>query len=215
MPIGCGYASAVTESVGIAILGAGNIEISPPVVASLASYFGERPLELRLYDGDEERLDLLDRMARACFILNKTPHSVFSSLDVNEVLHETDRVILQVDAHGAKRSLKGKQGLSAMSEAEMICASLAKLMEHAPENVETLSLQGPDVTIPLGLYRRLDWPVVKGDEVQWMPHQILRWIRGEEPIYEILAEHDKSPLKAWLDDPNSAELVINSEFGIR
>lgn len=205
----------MTESVGIAILGAGNIEISPPVIASLASYFGERPLELRLYDGDEERLDLLDRMARACFILNKTPHSVFSSLDLTEVLHETDRAILQVDAHGAKRSLKGTPGVGSMSDADLIGASLSKLLEHAPENMETLSLQGPEVQIPLGLYRRLDWPVVKGDEIQWMPHQILRWIRGEEPIYDILAEHDKSPLKAWLDDPNSAELVINSEFGMR
>jgi hypothetical protein len=40
-----------------------------------------------------------------------------------------------------------------------------------------------------------------------LPHQILRYINGEEYLHEFLRQWDHAPLRAWLDDPSTAELV--------
>ena len=41
-------------------------------------------------------------------------------------------------------------------------------------------------------------------ELRALPHQLLRWIRGEEYLHEFLAEHEKSPIRDWLERPESA-----------
>src|SRR4051794_39669255 len=90
----------------LAILGGGSVRCSPAVLASLATYFGERPLEIRMFDADVERLDLFDRLARLCFAMTKNPHTLISTTDAVEATEAADRVILQVGENCARKYLK-------------------------------------------------------------------------------------------------------------
>ena len=55
---------------------------------------------------------------------------------------------------------------------------------HLPEGVEN---------------RELGWPTELGDrERNVRPHQILRFIRGDEHIEDLIAGTDENPLMGWL-----------------
>jgi hypothetical protein len=48
----------------------------------------------------------------------------------------------------------------------------------------------------------MDWPPhLSEGEKRAVPHQILRFLNGEEYVYALLREHADSPFKAWLNDP--------------
>src|SRR5689334_604604 len=117
-----------TEHMNLAILGAGSVRCSVPVIASIATYFGERPLDIRLYDADEERLDLFDRFARTVFAFNKNPHRVRTGIDAKELLEDVDRVILQVGRNCARKEAKAAGARVLTSETDRISASLARLL---------------------------------------------------------------------------------------
>ena len=68
------------------MLGIGNVRCAPAIVGSLSNYFGERPLEIRFWDADWERLDLFDRFARLCFHVSKCPHQLISTDESDEAL---------------------------------------------------------------------------------------------------------------------------------
>jgi hypothetical protein len=200
----------VSEVIKVAILGAGSVRCTPPVISSLGTYFGERPLEVRLYDADEERLDLMDRLARHCFRMTEATHTVLYRPDYKEALEEVDRIVLQVGRNCARKFQKVKFPGNLKQEDAMISKTLATMLESAPAEADVLSLERKTVSIPTSFYRRMDWPGEPTDEqLRWMPHQILRWIKAEEQIYEFLKEQEDSPFKAWLDDPNAADLVVN------
>lgn len=211
----------------LAVLGAGSVRCSPPVIAALASYFGERPLEIRLYDSDEERLDLFDRFARACFNLTKATHALSGHLDPKEALDNADRVVLQVGTNCARKYLRASGKLkSAMAndfqepagslqkdgylplahDTAMIQDALQFLLPNITPDSDVLSLQEEAVQLPVGRrFRRTDWPPepTLAERVA-IPHQVLRWIKGEEYPHALIAESERSPLKAWLDDVKTA-----------
>ncbi len=198
------------EHVKIAVLGAGSVRCMPPVISALATYFGERPLEIRLYDSDEERLDLMDRFARHCFHFNDATHEVLYRPDPKEALEGADRIILQVGRNCARKYLRVPYAEASNQGDKLVIRTLDALLDDLPPEVDVLSLQRMSVKVPLAFYRRLDWPGEPTDEdLRWLPHQILRWIKSEEQIYKFLEEQEEAPLKLWLNDPNSAELVVN------
>lgn len=82
------------STVKLAVIGAGSLEQAIPMVASLATYFGERPLEITFYHPEEERLDLVDRFARLCFLMTKSTHSLRSTIRLEEAMEDVDRVVL-------------------------------------------------------------------------------------------------------------------------
>src|SRR5947209_12666480 len=90
----------------LAILGAGSVRCTTPVIASLATYFGERPLEIRMFDADMERLDLFDRLARLCFMMTKNEHTLISTCDAAEAIENAERAVLQVGENCARRYLR-------------------------------------------------------------------------------------------------------------
>jgi hypothetical protein len=53
----------------------------------------------------------------------------------------------------------------------------------------------------------LDWPSDEESLDYVIAHQVLRWLNGEELVRDLVARYERSPLKAWLDDPSTAELV--------
>jgi hypothetical protein len=192
------------DRVTLAIIGAGNVQCISPVLATLASYFGERPLDVFLYDADEERLDLFDRLARTFFAFTKSGNTLTSTSDADEALSEADLVIVQLDLHGAAKAL----GLKRTTAKNIVDRALTKLLANASPSAEVLSLMEENVELPVPAFRRLTWPKqLKEGETVGIPHQALRWIHGEEYPFEFFAEHEDSPLKLWLDDPKTATLV--------
>ena len=82
------------SAVKLAVIGAGSLEVAIPMVASLATYFGERPLDIVFYHPEEEPLDLVDRFARLCFLMTKSTHSLRSTVFLDEAIAEADRFVL-------------------------------------------------------------------------------------------------------------------------
>ncbi len=198
------------DTVSVAVLGAGSIRCSPAVIGCLATYFGERELQLRFWDSDQERLDLFDRFARLCFAANQNEHHLSSTEDLTEALDEAEVVILQVGENCARRHLRSsrRMGTATLDSAAMIEQSLELLVGLVPANAAVLSLQRRQVEVALPRYYRLDWPSEPSDKMRAaLPHQILRYINGEEYLHEFLRQWDHAPLRAWLDDPSTAELV--------
>jgi hypothetical protein len=198
------------NSLRLAIIGAGSVRCTPAVLASLATYFGERPLEVRMFDADVERLDLFDRLARVMFIMTHTTHSLLSTTDATEALVDAERIVLQVGENCARKYLKERHrmGIANLEASAMIEQAVEEILGTAPAEAEILSLQRADILIPRDHFYRVDWleePTAR--ERQALPHQALRWIRGEDYTHEILRDFERSPLKAWLDDVNSAERV--------
>lgn len=192
----------------LTVLGAGSVRCGIPVFASLATYFGELPLEISLYDADEERLDLFDRFARAAFLANKNGHSIRAGTDWKEMLEGADRVILQLGDNCARKEAKASRSKALATRTERISASLERILGGFESDAAVVSLQTPDVAVPLGHYYRLNWPpAVDEDERRSIPHQVLRWIRGEDYLFEVFKEQDRSPLKLWLDDVTCATVV--------
>jgi malate/lactate dehydrogenase len=112
------------ESVKLAVMGAGSVRCTVPVLATLATYFGERPLEVALYDADEERLDLFDRFARTIFVANNNQHTVTASAEYEEVAEGADKMILQVGPNCAAKQLKKDRGRQNIPADEALTATL-------------------------------------------------------------------------------------------
>ncbi len=194
----------------ITVLGAGSVRCSVPVIASLATYYGERPIEIRFVDADSERLDLFDRLARVCFLAANSSHQLISGVDFREALESPDRVILQIGANCARKYLRASRprGIAELDDSSMIEQAVESLVAMIPSQSEVLSLMAPEIFVPKATYHRLDWPgAMPIEDRPAVPHQVLRWTRGELGVRELLRKYEESPLKTWLDDPTSATVV--------
>jgi len=197
----------------LAILGAASLRCGPPIVGTLASYFGERPLEIRMYDADAERVDLFDRLARLCFMSSYSPHQLITTSDPEEALDGADAIVLALDANCARKYLRStsSRGLADIGDLGMVEQAVAYLIGAVPQSTPILSLLGPEILVPRSTYRRLEWPEdPAAEETFQLPFQILRWINKEEPVTDLLINHEQTPFKAWLDDPRLAELVLGT-----
>jgi len=191
----------------LTVLGAGSTRCAPGIVGSLASYFGELPLEIRFYDADEERLDTFDRLARLCFESYGVSHLLISTTDPIEALADTEAVILAIDANCAHRML----AKSAEPQESDIQTAVNRLIGDLPTDVAMLSLLDESISLPRTAYYRSPWPGPLADESRYrLPMQILRWLNKEDMLYDLLSSNEHSPLKAWLDDPRTADMVLGS-----
>ena len=207
----------------LAVLGVGNLVCGPAVLASLATYFGERPLEVRLYDADEERLDLMDRLARLLFAVGEAQHLTSSTSNIDEALNEADDVILCVDENCACKFVisteeRGQipsgspvalEQAFAEAEADVILTEptdpqeallscLNALGDSLPVEAEVVSLVGPVGGVWSDAKSISDWPVAPENDAA-IPFQILRWIRGDDRVQPLIDEYQKSPIRSWLD----------------
>lgn len=41
------------------------------------------------------------------------------------------------------------------------------------------------------------WP--KAEDLGFWPHQVLRWVRGDEYAFTLLADHEDSPIPSWIE----------------
>lgn len=177
------------QSSKLVVLGAGNLRCSPAVIGSLGSYYGERPLEVWLFDSREERLDLFDRLARVAFEDTTVEHRLLATTDLKEALDGADIVILALEASEDVSPLAG----------------------DIPDGARVLSLLPFECALPLPSYYRLEWPAPPTEaEERAIKFQVLRWIHREESVWGLTEPFERSPLKQWLDDPSTAELAFGT-----
>jgi len=130
------------SAIHLAILGAGSIRCTVPVLAALATYFGERPMEITLYDADEERLDLFDRLGRVCFFSAKSTHLLKSTTDYKEALEGVDLVVVQIGENCARKYLKEnrRQGFAELGRASLIEQAVDDLLRDINPTIPVMSL---------------------------------------------------------------------------
>jgi len=163
-----------------------------------------------MFDSDMERLDLFDRFARLCFTMAKNSHSLLSTTDAAEAALDASRVVLTVGENCARKYLKERHrmGIADLGAEAMIEQAIDEMLGSVSIDAEVLSLQRSGIAIPRDHYWRANWltePTL--DERRSTPHQVLRWIRGEDYTHELFREHERSPLKLWLDDVNALERI--------
>jgi hypothetical protein len=170
------------------------------VIASLANYFGERPLDVHLWDSDPERLDLFDRFARLCFRMNKSKHSLMASEETQETLVDASAIVLMVGENCASKYLKARGSLLGHGETHTVLVQrcVAELLQEAPLDAQVLSLipvepDGHDWT-------QSDWPPEPTEaERKAVPHQILRYLNGGDYPHALLKQWAATPVTAWLN----------------
>lgn len=216
-------------------MGAGSVRAAPPVLATLAGYFGERELDIALYDADEERVDLADRLARALFLATKATHRLSAGTDAAQALAGADHVVFCLGENCALKFL-GLRRMPAHADLELPLeldplapASVRRTRPSAPVGEVTdatrealirratdrlMVLPGQSASV-LWLVRgvsapadrrvrALEWPSeLSSEERAAMPHRILRWIRGDEKLSDLLDPYRDSPLKDWLEARDS------------
>jgi hypothetical protein len=191
------------NSTRLAVLGIGSVRCGAPIIASLATFFGERPLDIRLYDADAERLDLFDRFARVCFLITKAPHGLMSTESPEEALQDAELVVLSLSGNCAIRLLKSR-GVEPAPGPVPQAIDILDLGSYS--NACILSLQREP--LELEAYYRTPWPAdITDQERAAFPFQLLRWLNEEEYPHELLRQCEKSPLKAWMDNPTTAQFI--------
>ncbi|MCW5938775.1 MAG: hypothetical protein KF884_05490 [Fimbriimonadaceae bacterium] len=224
----------------VAVIGAGNLRCMPPVLAVLAVWRPTGQAEFRLYDANEERLDLFDRFFRACLEETDNDAPVRATTELSEALEEATEVIVALNEDGAWRML----GLTSVKEFEervdedevfiphgdpnrptpldrlsprtrailssptdigrdreaVIGEALSRVAQLAPRRARVVSLVR-GVLMPEGFeHDSLLWPQpLSSDQAARVPHQVLRWILGEQTLRDLLSEAARSPLAAWLE----------------
>lgn len=82
---------------------------------------------------------------------------------------------------------------------QAIESALERLLEHVPPEARSLSLVR-GVSLATAKTTLLDWPEpVTPNEMSVVPHQVLRWIHGEETLEPFLVSCATSPFVQWLD----------------
>ncbi len=88
---------------------------------------------------------------------------------------------------------------SSASREEVLVESVCTVLSSLKESVRVLSLMRG---VSLGNDRELtelNWPEpISESQLTLVPHQILRWVRGDESAFDLGAEADSSPVLGWL-----------------
>lgn len=177
---------------------------SPAVIASLANYFGERELQISLYDPIFERLQLFEMLAQLCLVNEFSGTEVSAFEDYKEALAGADLIVVQLDEDSA-----AKFSQDPLPDGQTPTHSAVQLiLGEVNEGARVLSLLGECVELPVDAYQVLNWPDEPDEEYRRsMPHQVLRWIRQEDSMAEYISRFERSPFKMWLEDPTSLPLV--------
>ena len=87
----------------LALIGAGSVRCCPSVLASIAALSALEDLDIRLYDANQERLDLYFQLAGTIMDLSDREHDVFRRPVLEEALDKADVVILTLNEDCSRR----------------------------------------------------------------------------------------------------------------
>ena len=178
----------------LTVIGIGSIRDGAPVLAGLAQYFGERPMTIRLYDYDAERLQLFYLLGRSFFQEAKSNHELECVDNIEDALKDANAVIFcpsqhYLDKYGQELPNPGKARERLLQEVKQL------IHEDCP--IVTLRAE-----VPFPNERNLEnWPEDLTPEVEVsMPHQILRWVHMDDDPQEYMESHKKSEFSEWLEE---------------
>ena len=212
----------------LSIVGAGSLRCAAPVLASIYNLPLSQETEVFLCDPHEGALDLLDRLARTFAAAQDLENTIVSTPDLDDALEDSSTVIL---CFGLGKSRKQHEDWSSSCEpsisVKLADEARAILLNTSFERVnECLFRLEPDVSVinlvsPIDLSAQLlafqaihlDWPAaLPQDKRVSAAHQILRWVRGDEPLFtELQREADGPLVRALLDKKPAPENRFNTK----
>lgn len=183
----------MVDEVHIAIIGVGNLEVGPPLMATIAQYFGERPLAIRLYDPNHEIAELIGLLAKALFNVTDSVHILGVFEDYCEALAGAHGVIFCPDYPGEELWTKHHPDFpekKGFADAVLSQANDAVSVINLTDDYDDMRMRewGP-------------WPgFLEEDALDEMPHQILRWIHDDDSPHELLEANKISPFREWIEE---------------
>ena len=170
----------------IAVVGAGNLPFAPTVFATLAHWNAELPVDIWLWDGDAEMLDIFFMLAQTCFFATQSSHRLYPTLDPTEALEHASAVISCIGTRGAKKFVGEGEGAvgATCRRLELLIPDGAAIAAVSPgqfELADNVTLPAAGETVPDAL-------------------RILRYINGEDSIWDLLNPNETNPLRNWLNE---------------
>lgn len=179
----------------IAILGAGSLRCCPPVLATLAQMTFEGDSDVFLWDADEERLDLFDRLGRRCFGAAKSKCRLLASSELSEALDSATVVLFQVGVHCARKFL----GDPSLPPDAAVAEALTQIAPQVPDDCAVGSFILHHRHLPLADAHHFTWPApVEESERAEKLFDVLRWVNEEDSLYPLLKANAVTPLSDWL-----------------
>lgn len=182
------------DQIILTVIGIGSIRDGAPVLAGLAQYFGERPMTIRLYDYDAERLQLFYLLGRSFFQEAKSNHELEWVDNIEDALKDANAVVFcpsqnYLDKYGHELPNPGKARDRLLQDVKQL------IHEDCP--IVTLRAE-----VPFTNARNLEnWPEDLTPSVEaGMPHQILRWVHMDDDPQEYMEIHKKSEFSEWLEE---------------
>ncbi len=174
--------------------------LAPAVLGALASYYGERPLDVRLFDPHPDFLELSFRIGKSLFLIAKSTHRIAAYSDLAIALEATDRIIY-MPANSNRDENSNQQAPSHFNDGDW-----KNELKILPEDVHILNLVQEELLNPTASKALTGWPTPMGAESSLVfAFQILRWANGEDYPLNFLNSDDARPLHRWLDNPSALE----------
>lgn len=182
------------DRINLAVIGIGSIRDGAPVLAGLAQYFGERPMTIRLYDFDHERLELFYLLGRSFFQEAKSNHELEFVETIEDALAEANAVVFC-----PSQNYLSKYGHELPNPGKAREHLLKEVMGLIGTNCPILTIRSA-VDIP-NASNLEHWPEDLSPEAEsGMPHQILRWVHMDDDPQEYMELHKKSEFSEWLEE---------------
>jgi hypothetical protein len=102
----------------VAVIGIGSLRAGPHIAAALASCPSDERIDIRLWDGSGERLDLFDRFLSSCLEVTDYGHRAESYSNAADALAGNPAIILCLHEDGARRHLQPPP--ATMEDAEVV-----------------------------------------------------------------------------------------------
>ena len=225
----------------VSLIGVGSLRCGPPVLSSIAAMGLSRPLDLRLFDANEERLDLMARLAEQVIAMTGGEHGLVFTSSVEEALDGADAAVISLSEDCARRMTGkiaarvllpvepeegtklydlyggdinsptpleelGPRTLAALSTPDAGRMTRQEALEAATDqvlaqmgDVKALNLTRFDQATEHPGHTALSWPeALTEEERTTMPHQILRWLGGDQELGQYLRQFADSPVASWL-----------------
>ncbi|MBX3114714.1 MAG: hypothetical protein KF836_09140 [Fimbriimonadaceae bacterium] len=223
----------------VTVIGIGNLRCGSLVLATLCRWYPDVPISVRLFDSNEERLDLMDMLGRQLFDLWNSEVRLSSGSDLAESMDGATDLIVCLNEDCSRRMVGGNRAESldffeetqersffggdpnkptpvenlsdhtkrilgapvqqGSTRQEVILEAFAKVRHQLSPPIRIVSLMR-DVELKTDLpITQLSWPEPLTElQVATKPFQILRWVKGDEKVEDLIERINDNPLMEWL-----------------
>ena len=189
-----------TEAPKIAIIGCGSLRLGAPVIASVFAAKPPTGTVIHLTDPEPERLDLFERLARMLTSELKSETLILADDNSSEAIRGATHVALCFGLGRKKARLSEWESSGASLTPELRELARAILLNDIFEHInDRLAQSAEPMTLvnfvrPIQLTsqllskaaRHVRGPELADEERVPKAHEILRWIKGDEYVHDLL-----------------------------